>query len=197
MPRPRLAAACSFPPWWCSAGSLPGPLVPMQPFVPRCARLAAPGNPRASSRKVRDIRVHFQPIDSPSPLLPPLQIILVPGIMWRCSETNPSVSGVDSPCNTQWFVAIRSHHLEPGGFRSSGQDLCMQPAADRQPRGIKARRRRSGGEVWISASRKIHPRSVRRATRAASLIRVVPENMITEQFFPALDAGDGDETGGG
>jgi hypothetical protein len=48
----RSTAACSFPSWRCCACSLLGQYVPIQPVVTRGARLATPGNSRASSRKV-------------------------------------------------------------------------------------------------------------------------------------------------
>jgi hypothetical protein len=48
----RSTAACPFPSWRRYACSLLGQDVPIQPFVPRGARLATPGNSRASSRNV-------------------------------------------------------------------------------------------------------------------------------------------------
>jgi hypothetical protein len=48
----RSTAACSFPSWRRCACSHLGQYVPIQPSIPRGARLATPGNSRASSRKV-------------------------------------------------------------------------------------------------------------------------------------------------
>jgi hypothetical protein len=48
----RSTAACSFPSRRRCACSVLGQDVPIQPFVPRGARLATPGNSRASSRNV-------------------------------------------------------------------------------------------------------------------------------------------------